>query len=141
MRAAQLILATGVFAGTFGLTGPASAAGGYGPTDAMSSALARTQLRLTFTKGEKARPAQRSASLTCNPAGGTHQQAREACAAISAVRGDLAALHVSDGMCTMQYEPVTVTASGRWKGKAVRYQRTFGNACVLWVETGPVFSL
>jgi hypothetical protein len=141
MRAAHLILTTSLFAGTFGLAGPASAATGYGPVDAVSSALAKTQLRLTYAKGEKARPAQRAVSLTCGPAGGTHQRAREACAAIGAVRGDLAALHVSDDMCTMQYDPVTVTATGRWKGRTVRYERTFGNACVLRVETGPVFSL
>jgi hypothetical protein len=141
MRAAHLILTTSLFAGTLGFAGPARAADGYGPVDAVSSALARTQLRLTYAKGEKARPAQRTASLTCGPAGGSHQLAREACAAISSVRGDLGALHVSDDMCTMQYEPVTVTATGRWKGRTVRYQRTFGNSCVLRVETGPVFSL
>jgi hypothetical protein len=41
----------------------------------------------------------------------------------------------------MQYDPVTVTATGRWEGRAVRYQHTFGNACLLHVDTGPVFSL
>jgi hypothetical protein len=114
---------------------------GYAAAEHSAPRLARSQLKLTVAKGEKALPAQLKASLTCTPTGGSHQQAAAACAAITEVGGDLAALHFENAFCTMQYDPVTVTATGRWEGRAVRYQHTFGNACVLHVETGPVFSL
>jgi hypothetical protein len=104
-------------------------------------AAAKTQLVLTYAAGEKASPVQRRAVLTCAPAGGTHQQAKAACTALNAAHGDPAALVPSDGMCTMQYDPVTVTATGRWHGKIVRYKHTFGNACVLRTDTGAVFAL
>jgi hypothetical protein len=40
----------------------------------------------------------------------------------------------------MLYDPVTVTASGHWKGRALRYTHTYSNSCVLKQETGAVFA-
>ncbi|GAA0745013.1 hypothetical protein GCM10010199_73720 [Dactylosporangium roseum] len=100
-----------------------------------------TQLVLTVAKGEQGRPSQRRAVLTCSPAGGTHKQARDACAELTEVGGDFAKLRVGDGACTMQYDPVTVTAVGRWKGRQIDYRQTFGNRCTLAMNTGHVFSL
>jgi hypothetical protein len=109
---------------------------------ATSSAAARpTQLVLTVAKGETSRPAQWRASLTCSPAGGTHKQARNACAELARVGGNFGKLQLGGGVCTMQWDPVTVTATGRWKGKKISYQHTYGNACTLSTTTGPVFSL
>jgi hypothetical protein len=102
---------------------------------------AGTWLRLTVAAGETATPVSRQAWLRCRPAGGTHPRPRESCAAIAAVRGDLTALKPAGGFCTMQYAPTTVTATGRWRGRVVRYRHTFSNACVLHDETGPVFQL
>ena len=45
------------------------------------------------------------------------------------------------GLCTMQWDPVTVTATGRWKGRKVGYTHTFGNACTLAMTTGAVFGI
>ena len=41
----------------------------------------------------------------------------------------------------MEYDPVTVTATGLWRGTPVRYRHTFSNTCVLHTETGPVFAM
>jgi hypothetical protein len=100
-----------------------------------------TWLWLTVAAGETATPVSRQAWLRCRPAGGTHPRPRETCVAIAAVRGDLTALKPAGGFCTMQYAPTTVTASGRWKGRRVRYRHTFSNECVLYDQTGPVFRL
>jgi hypothetical protein len=100
-----------------------------------------TMLTLTVAKGETAKPAQRLASLTCQPAGGSHRQARDACTELAKVGGNFDRLQLAGGVCTMQWDPVTVTASGRWKGRKVTYTHTFGNACTLSTTTGAVFSL
>jgi hypothetical protein len=102
---------------------------------------ARSELLLTVAKGESTRPVQRRASLTCQPAGGSHRQGRAACTELAKVGGRFERLQLAGGVCTMQYDPVTVTASGRWKGRKVAYRHTFGNACTLSTTTGPVFSL
>jgi cytochrome c1 len=120
----------------------APAADAHAPKPVKPKPPARTEFALTVANGEQARPVQAKASLTCGPAGGTHKLAKEACAALAAVNGDFAKLHVvKDQACTMIYDPVTVTAIGRWRGSVVRYEHTYGNACSLRVETGPVFGL
>jgi hypothetical protein len=98
-----------------------------------------SMLALTIAQGEKATPAERRALLTCSPAGGNVEQPRQACAAINAAKGDLSKLPAGDGMCMMIYDPVTVSATGRWKSRPVRYTHTYSNACVLKQETGAVF--
>ena len=110
-----------------------------GATAAEAKAAQKTRLVLTVAKGETPRPAAGRATLTCGPVGGSHQRAAAACGQLKRVKGDFAALRVTDAMCTMQYEPVTVTAKGDWKGKKVAFQRTYGNGCVLSTETGSVF--
>lgn len=111
-------------------------------TTASAAAVGPTRLVLTVSQGESTTPVQRRASLTCRPAGGSHKQARDACSALAKVGGDFGRLQVTTGMaCTMQYDPVTVTAVGRWKGRRVDYKKTYGNACSLTNTTGPVFSL
>jgi hypothetical protein len=78
--------------------------------------------------------------LTCSPAGGTHKQAKAACAALKAAKGNPAAIKNDGSMCMMIYDPVTVTATGNWKNKPVRYTHTYGNPCVLKASTGAVFA-
>ncbi|MEV6926883.1 SSI family serine proteinase inhibitor [Dactylosporangium sp. NPDC051485] len=126
------------------VTGPAVAQAGAvyrGGGAAQAGARPGTSLVLTVAKGEPARPVQRRAVLTCQPAGGSHRQARDACAQLSKVGGRFERLQLDGGACTMQYDPVTVTASGSWKGRKVAYRHTFGNACTLATTTGAVFSL
>src|SRR5687768_11821794 len=79
-----------------------------------AAALARmSTLHLTYAIGESAQPVRRQARLFCQPTGGSHPNARAACAALTAVRGEVAALPPSDGACAMLYAPVTVTMKGR----------------------------
>src|SRR6266516_1874366 len=117
-------LATAATAGLLGL----SAAPTYAArpiTHARDAA--QSQLVLTISAGEKARPAQRRARLTCAPAGGTLKQAKAACALLKAAKGNPAAIKNDGSMCMMIYDPVTVTATGNWRSKPVRYTHTYGN--------------
>lgn len=79
-------------------------------------------------------------TLTCNPDGGSHPAADTACAEIEAAQGNFASLPGEPGkLCTLEYQPVTVTATGTWRGQQVDYQQTFPNTCALISETGSVF--
>jgi hypothetical protein len=79
-------------------------------------------------------------TLRCDPLGGTHPKATDACKAVAAVKGNLRALRRTEGvMCLALYQPVTAAATGTWRGRTVRYKKTFSNKCVLAVETGAVF--
>ncbi|GAB3725586.1 SSI family serine proteinase inhibitor [Nocardiopsis nanhaiensis] len=74
------------------------------------------------------------AALECDPAGGTHPRAEEACEAIEEAGGSIAEVDSSGAPCTMIYQPVTVTSTGYEE-----YEETFGNACVLDTTKGAVF--
>jgi hypothetical protein len=138
--AAAAVLATAVGAASAATPGAAFAASESGATGAAPNA--RTiRLVLTVAKGESSTPVQRKVSLLCQPAGGTHQQARDACVQLAKVGGRFEKLQLGGGVCTMLWDPVTVTAGGWWKGRKVAYRHTFGNACTLNTTTGPVFSL
>jgi hypothetical protein len=84
----------------------------------------------------------RVGTLRCEPAGGHHRSPETACAQLASVTGDFTALLVHpDRMCTMHVDPVRVTATGTWGDRRVSYDETFGNACMLFVETGAVFDI
>jgi hypothetical protein len=111
-----------------------------GPVRPRKPVVAKSRLVLTVARGERSAPAARQATLTCGPVGGSHRSARKACLAIGAAHGRLDKLVPDQTMCTMQYDPVTVTATGQWRGATVHYTHTFSNACVLGADTGPVFA-
>jgi hypothetical protein len=77
--------------------------------------------------------------LRCSPPGGGHPQPAEACAALKSAGGNPARLKPAGVACTLQYAPVTASITGVWKGKKVRWSRTFGNTCELTRATGVVF--
>jgi hypothetical protein len=83
----------------------------------------------------------RSATLTCQPVGGTHQAAADACALLTAAGGDPAAIPPADLMCTMEYAPVKVKVVGKFNGKTVKYKKRFSNSCRTTVEGGALFSI
>ncbi|HLL65207.1 MAG TPA: SSI family serine proteinase inhibitor [Micromonosporaceae bacterium] len=126
-QAASVALAASTAAGIALAPAPASAA--PAPT---------TRLVLTVAKGESPRPAQSRTLLTCNPAGGTHPNPAAACAALAAANGNPAKLTPAGIMCTMQYEPVTVTIVGQYRNRPVRYRHTFGNPCAMRDSVGSV---
>ncbi|MFC8126928.1 SSI family serine proteinase inhibitor [Streptomyces sp. NPDC057302] len=68
-----------------------------------------------------------------------HPHAADACAAIDKAHGDFDALAAKPGMCTKQYAPVTVSATGSHRGRPVSWNKTFGNACEMDLSTGAVF--
>ncbi|MFG2502981.1 SSI family serine proteinase inhibitor [Streptomyces sp. NPDC048441] len=70
---------------------------------------------------------------------GHHPYAAEACAAIDAAGGDFDALPATSGICTKQYAPVTVRATGTHRGRPVNWHKTYGNACEMGYATGAVF--
>ncbi|MFJ5772817.1 SSI family serine proteinase inhibitor [Streptomyces sp. NPDC093094] len=97
-------------------------------------------LRLTVTHGDAWPGGTRGTLLLCDPPRG-HARAAEACDRLDAAGGDIDRIPVRDTLCTMVYAPVTVRAHGRWHGRPVAYERTFGNDCELAARTGPVFAL
>ncbi|MHC5258127.1 subtilase-type protease inhibitor [Streptomyces sp. UC4497] len=82
----------------------------------------------------------RGVLLRCTPEpSGHHPYAAEACAALDEAGGDLDALPVEQQICTKEYDPVTVAATGTYRGKAITWDKTFGNACEMNASTGHVF--
>ncbi|MFB6992596.1 SSI family serine proteinase inhibitor [Streptomyces sp. NPDC056304] len=82
----------------------------------------------------------RGVALSCPPApDARHPHAATACAALVAVSGDLDRLPRDPHLCTKEYDPVTVTATGAWDGRPVTWRKTFPSACEADTLTGPVF--
>lgn len=108
-----------------------------------TSLYAPSALTLTVAQGESAASStpERAVTLSCAPGpSGTHPSAERACGELRTALGDFDALpgH-GQGYCTMEYNPVVVTAEGVWEGKRVHYERTFGNDCVKKSEGMSVF--
>ena len=73
-------------------------------------------------------------TLTCGPAGGSHPDARAACAALATVKHPFAPVAVGV-MCPMiAGGPQTATITGTWHGQRVsaRYSRADGCQLVRW---------
>ncbi len=116
------------------------------PSAAASSAAASlvdvepSRLVLTVAEGESAGPITRLGMLRCDPSGGTHPAAERVCDALSIVDGEPRMAGTPAGMmCPLIYDPVTVTMRGTLDGVRVDHERTYGNACVLHDDTGPLF--
>ena len=78
--------------------------------------------------------------LQCEPAGGLHRNAKEACDGLAPVEGDFTKMEPSpDAACTMELNPTKATLKGKWRGKKVVYEEVFSNPCVMRVHTGKVF--
>ena len=84
---------------------------------------------------------QHTVVLQCDPTGGTHPKAEEACADVSKAGGNLAQMPAAakPQACFMIYAPVTVTAQGKWQGQPVRFTKKYPNTCVMHDKTGSVF--
>lgn len=75
----------------------------------------------------------RTVSLKCDPVGGTHPRAAQACAAI-VEDGSIGGVQGSDLLCIQIYDPVIARATG-----AEDFEQEFPNACMLRSEKGAVF--
>ena len=83
----------------------------------------------------------RTVTLRCEPAGGTHPNAAQACNDVAKSNGDLKAMPAGTNprACFMIYNPVTVTAQGDWHGQPVNFSHQYPNSCVMRDKTGSVF--
>lgn len=108
-----------------------------------AASVARSELKLTVAQGEHPFPASKIRTLTCDPVGGTHPFAGQACRDLDRAGGDFTRLPGNPGIpgCTREYDPVTVTARGHWNGRPVKFRWTYGNDCMRNFESGPVFRL
>ncbi|MYU54718.1 MULTISPECIES: SSI family serine proteinase inhibitor [Streptomyces] len=81
----------------------------------------------------------RGVLLECPDTRHVHPHGTAACDALTWARGDLNALRGDPHACTKEYDPVTVTASGEWRGGPVEWHKTFATLCTMDAATGPVF--
>ncbi|MEY9947996.1 SSI family serine proteinase inhibitor [Kitasatospora sp. GAS1066B] len=109
------------------------------PTPAQAQPAApASYLRLTIK--DDTTGAARAVDLHCDPAGGSHPQPQDACAAIEPTGGDLDLLKGRPGvLCNDLYQPVTAFAQGAWQGRPVAWQHAFANPCGLHTKTDAVF--
>ncbi len=98
--------------------------------------------RLTVTRRSPDRPAI-TRTLTCDPVGGDHPNAAEACAALTAVDDPFAPVPPGT-IATMIYGgPDTATVDGTWQGHPIHaeFSRTNGAEIHRWERLRPVFDL
>lgn len=139
VKSAAVVVASTAVALTVGLVclpSPASAA----PNSEPAANSKPTALVLTIAQGENPSPASRAVVLGCAPVRGTHPAARQACDQLTSVSGDVSALSEDAGICTLIYDPVTVTLRGVWQGEQKNFRATYPNSCVLHRKTRAVFS-
>jgi hypothetical protein len=101
---------------------------------------AATERGLSLSVSGDANTWTRGVVLHCHPApGGRHPNAAAACAAIEAAGGRFDRFSGTSRACTMEYNPVTASATGTWRGRPVSWRTTYANACGLDAATGAVF--
>ncbi|MFC4565413.1 SSI family serine proteinase inhibitor [Nocardiopsis mangrovi] len=96
-------------------------------------------LQLSMETGKDSGGDRSAVTLDCNPSGGSHPEADSSCTSLEAVGGRFADLPTRGQVCTMEYRPVTVRASGRWDGETVDYTEEFANPCIAADSTDGVF--
>ena len=110
-------------------------------SSAASSAAGRTSLRLRV-KAVNSPVAAATATLRCDPVGGTHRHRAAACRALAAAGGRFSKLKGHPhAICPALVAPVTATATGTWRGRRVSFRHTYNNACEMNRATAPVFEL
>lgn len=127
---ATTALSTIVVAGlvTAGIAHARSAAQDAGPA---------TSLVLTLTAQDGV---PRSVSLECEPTGGSHPHAADACAVLKKADGRIDHIRAKPGaMCPHLVAPVQATAVGTYDSTPVNYDHTWNNSCELTRATGELF--
>ncbi|QVQ52464.1 hypothetical protein J4H86_00965 [Spiractinospora alimapuensis] len=124
-------VAVGGFAGVL-LAGPAGAETSERPDSQLRLSIAAdsTGMTTSWTRG---------VTLDCGPAGGSHPNPDEACAALEEAGGSFEDLAPVSGACTMEYAPVRVTARGHWEGTRVTFEETYSNPCHASNATAGIF--
>ena len=103
-----------------------------------------TELTVTYKADDKSAP--RVMRLVCDPVGGDHPRAEEACAVLDeagAARKNPFAAPPKGEMCTFVYGgPQTAVVKGEWNGRTVNrsFSRTNGCEIARWDAIEPVLS-
>ncbi|MET9419068.1 SSI family serine proteinase inhibitor [Streptomyces klenkii] len=85
-------------------------------------------------------PPEQFSVLICPPSRRGNHRSAEACSALESVNGDFGSLSWNlSKICTKEYNPVVVTALGKWNDEPVAWKHVYGNPCELRAHTGPVF--
>ncbi len=135
MAAQQLIGRTLLAAATLVGTALAPALAHAQPASATTGTMMNLSVR-----GELRGDGTRTAFLTCEPTGGSHPFATDACQELSNVKGDFNQLSGGHSICQLDHRPVTLIATGNWRGQPVTFEKTYSNECVAKAATGKVFS-
>jgi hypothetical protein len=105
-----------------------------------SPATPLTNLTFTEVGTSWAGPVNKQVTLQCEPTGGTHPTAEDACTKLIAVDGRFALLPRAQGYgCGAVWMPVTVTVTGTWRLQPVYFTKTYGNDCEAAVGSNFVF--
>lgn len=103
----------------------------------LSGAVSESAVVLSLSVGDS--PA-RSVLLRCDR-DDSRPSFATACGMLGRFGGDLTRMTYDiDMICDQERVPHTVSASGTWEGRPVRFQHTYDNRCELTALTGPVFS-
>ncbi|MCW2831001.1 MAG: hypothetical protein JWP31_1693 [Aeromicrobium sp.] len=134
-------LATFVALAVLSACGSSADAGDDGPDrgDAGAGA-ASTSLTIVVTSDEGVEP--RTYDLTCDPVGGDHPQAAQACDAAERAGADVFEPVGGDEACTEIFGgPQVATVTGTFEGKAVDAQFSRANGCEIdrWDRLGTTF--
>ncbi|MFC0528497.1 SSI family serine proteinase inhibitor [Phytohabitans kaempferiae] len=115
--------------GALALAGTLSLAGAQG---ASASGEGITEFEIYSVNG--------TMTLTCDPEGGTHPYAKEACAEIDGARGDIAAVPRLPGYgCLDEWDPVLIGVTGRWRGQEVLFSSFESNRGCAAIRHGHIF--
>lgn len=99
-----------------------------------------SSLVITAYNGEDTSwPVVKEVTLKCEPTGGSHAEAEDACASIESVGGNLDELLDRQLICPDVYQPVTVEVGGNWDDMVVAFERTYANLCFAFSQSDGVF--
>ncbi|NUW45146.1 SSI family serine proteinase inhibitor [Nonomuraea rhodomycinica] len=130
-------LATAALAGTVPLAAVAPAAATASTGSAAPDPVGVYVLRVTpVTSGDPAPVA--AGTLLCGPDGGAHANPTPACDQLRRANGMVERIPEDPGMCTREYAPVRVTATGVWNRQYREFARTYPNLCTAVRATGGV---
>ena len=114
--------------------------GSVSPAPSASVPAEGTSLTIVATAAEDAVP--KTYTLTCDPAGGDHPQAQEACDAVAKAGADVFDPVPGDQACTEIYGgPQVATVKGTFDGRAIdaSFSRTNGCEIDRWERLGTTF--
>jgi hypothetical protein len=114
--------------------------GGCGKDADSDSPSGGTSLTITLVSDEGVDP--QTYTLRCDPPGGDHPQAKQACETVEAAGVGVFKPVAKDQPCTQLYGgPQTATVTGTYKGKKVdaTFRRTNGCEIDRWEQLGATF--